>query len=161
MSAQGQLEPFLEPFLEFSSRVTAFTVVELQRTGQVQAYLETVVGVVGEDLLGEMLTIDVAIRRETRGDPAARDRLLRIWVFGDERFGPVARNIVKLWYLGTWYALPQDWHEAFGTGRLDATVVVAPAAFAEGFVRPEAVAHAPGGHGRGYATRAKPGPLRA
>jgi hypothetical protein len=156
MSAPGRIEPFLE----FSSRVTAFTVGELQRTGQVETYLETVAGVVGEDLLGDMLAIDVAIRSETRGDAAARDRLLRRWVFGDERFGPVARNIVKLWYLGTWYALPQVWHEVFGSGKADSTFIVSAAVYSEGLSWPRPGSHRPAakGPGRG-AWGTLPGPL--
>lgn len=152
MSAQGQLEAFLE----FSSRVTAFSVFELQGTGQAQAYFDTVVGVVGEGLLGDLLTIDEAIRAETGGDDAARDLQLRARIFSDERLGPVARNILKLWYIGTWYALPQDWHEAFGSVEGDSTFVVSAAAYTEGLVWPAVGANPPGAKGPGYGTWAMP-----
>ncbi len=152
MSAQTRLEPFLA----FSSRVTAFTVFELQGTGQAAAYLETVVGVVGEALLGDLLSIDEAIQREADGDAAVRDRLLRARIFSDERLGPVARHIIKLWYLGTWYALPKDWHEVFGSVEDDVTFVVSAAAYAEGLVWPAIGANPPGAKGPGYGTWAMP-----
>jgi high-affinity nickel permease len=152
MSAQAQLEPFLE----FSARVTAFTVYELQGTGQAEAYLETVVGVVGEAVLGDLLSTFDAIRREADGEDAERDRLLRARIFSDERLGPVARNILKLWYVGTWYALPQEWHEAFGSVEDDSTFVVSAAAYTEGLVWSAIGANPPGAKGPGYGTWAMP-----
>jgi hypothetical protein len=148
MSARGQLESFLE----FSSRVTAFKVFELQGTGQAEAYYDTVVDVVGEALLNDLLAIDEAIRRETHGDDAARDRLLRALIFSDARLGPVARNILKLWYIGTWYALPQEWHDAYGSVEGDSTFVVSAAAYTEGLVWPAIGANPPGAKGPGYGT---------
>lgn len=146
----------LDSFLEFSSRVTAFTVFELRGTGQADAYFDTVVGVVGDGLLGDLLAIDEAIRAETDGDDAARDRLLRARIFSDERLGPVARNILKLWYIGTWYALPQDWHEAYGSVDDDSTFVVSAASYAEGLVWPAIGANPPGAKGPGYGTWSAP-----
>ena len=45
----------IERFLAFSADVTAFTVFELQGTGQAEAYFATVTDVVGRELVDQLL----------------------------------------------------------------------------------------------------------
>jgi hypothetical protein len=145
----------LDAFVAFSARVTAFSAFELLGTGQAEDYLATVAGVVGEDTLADLLAADAAIRARA-ADEAEAERLLRAEILGDEKFGPVARNIIKLWYIGTWYALPREWHDAFGREDTDRTFVVSATAYIEGLVWPAIGANPPGAKGPGYGTWALP-----
>jgi hypothetical protein len=145
----------LDAFLAFSARVTAFSVFELLGTGQAEEYLAIVLDVVGEEALADLLGTEADIRARA-DDDAEADRLLRAEVLGDERLGPVARNIIKLWYIGTWYALPREWHDAFGREDADRTFVVSPTAYVEGLVWPAIGANPPGAKGPGYGTWALP-----
>jgi hypothetical protein len=120
-------------FLEFSAEVTAFSAFELQGTGQAQSYLDTVTGIVGADLLGELL--DAWDRVRTEPQPA-RDMRLRRDIFGDEKLGPIARNIVRLWYIGIWSELPRAWTETFGALEKNVGFMVSPAAYTEGLLWP-------------------------
>jgi hypothetical protein len=140
----------LERFEAFSADVTAFNVFQLRGTGQSEAYLDAVIGVVGEELVDELL-------ERHRGIPASalEDGLRRV-LFSDERLGPVARNIVKLWFVGTWYELPAAWRESFGALEGDVTFMVSGMAYTEGLLWPTIGANPPGAKAPGYGSWAGP-----
>jgi hypothetical protein len=94
-------EDLLDRFVAFSAEATAFSVVDLWGTGQAAAYLATVQDEAGDQILRDLLN-------------AARPGTVDEAVFGDEKLGPLARNIVKLWYSGVWYELPPQWAVRFG-----------------------------------------------
>jgi len=140
----------LDRFLAFSSELTAFTTVELQGTGQAQSYLAVVDEVVGHTLTNQLLDAyhRIASRAPQRG--SARDDLLRRDLFGDEKLGPIARNVIKLWYIGIWYELPRAWTEAFGAREKDTTFMASAAAYTEGLLWPAIGANPPGAKAPGY-----------
>lgn len=146
----------LDSFLAFSAEVTAFTAFELRGTGQAEAYLDTVRTVVGEPLLADLLNTYDGLAAATATPPADRQALLRREIFGSERLGPVARAIVKLWYLGVWFGLPEAWSEAYGPAPHNVTFVVSPAAFVEGLLWPAIGAHPPGAKAPGFGSWAEP-----
>lgn len=140
----------LDRFLAFSAEVTAFTVFELQGTGQAQSYLSTVEEVVGGALLDQLLHTYERILAEAHQDRSARDGLLRKTILGDEKLGPIARNIIKLWYVGIWYELPRAWTESFGVLEKNVSFMVSAAAYTEGLLWPAIGANPPGAKAPGY-----------
>jgi hypothetical protein len=140
-------------FLAFSAEVTGFSTFELLGTGQAEAYLASVTGVVGEGVLGELLDAYGRARAE-----AGEDRKARLYrdVFSSEKLGPVARNIIKMWYVGAWYELPPEWTESFGALDNDVTSVVSPAAYTEGLLWRAVGANPPGAKAPGYGSWAAP-----
>lgn len=146
----------LERFLEFSSRLTAFQVWELQGTGQAEPYLATAADVVGGQVVDELLDAYGRVEAEAKGDGAALHGLLRREVFADEKLGPIARNLIKLWYSGTWYELPGAWREAFGTHEKDYTHNVSSASYTEGLLWPTIGANPNGAKAPGYGSWAQP-----
>ena len=139
----------LQRFLDFSAEVTAFSTLDLYGTGQAEPYLTTIVTVVGEQALKELLD---AYERAPQADPRALHRD----VFSSEKLGPVARNIIKLWYAGVWYRLPPEWTESFGARDGDGTFVVSPAAYTEGLLWRAIGANPPGAKAPGYGSWAAP-----
>ena len=146
----------LAQFLAFSSDVTAFTEFELRGTGQAQAYLSATENVVGEALIGKLLDGYMGVKTMAEGDPPTLVNLLRAEIFSDEKLGPVARNIVKLWYVGIWYELPRAWTEAFGALEEDFTFMVSPTAYTEGLLWPAIGASPPGAKAPGYGSWVAP-----
>ena len=140
----------LDRFLAFSADVTAFTVFQLRGTGQAEPYLQTVVGVVGEPLVDELLARHASL---PDGDRAGG---LRREIFSDEQLGPIARNVVKLWFVGIWYELPAAWRETFGAHERDVTFTVSPTAYTEGLLWPTIGANPPGAKAPGYGSWAGP-----
>lgn len=145
-----------DDFLSLSSVVTGFTAFQLQGTGQAESYFSTLIDILGETTVAALLQAFRRVRREAGEDEAALDRLLRAAIFGDEKFGPIARNLIKLWYVGTWYQLPAVWREVFGALEKDTTVVVSPAAYTEGLLWPAIGANPAGAKGPGYGTWGAP-----
>lgn len=146
----------LTDFLDLSTTLTGFSEFDLRGTGQAQAYLDTVLAAVGPATTDELLAAHGAIQEAADDDQDAHDRLLRARILGDDRLGPVARNLMKLWYLGTWYAMSPQWTQAFGVAGVDGTFVVSRAAYTEGLVWPAIGANPPGAKGPGYGTWAEP-----
>ena len=143
----------LPRFLDFSAEVTAFSTLDLYGTGQAESYLSTVAAVVGNQALTELLD---AYERVPQADPQARAALLYRDVFSSEKLGPIARNVIKLWYAGTWYRLPPEWTESFGAREGDVTFVVSPAAYTEGLLWRAIGANPPGAKAPGYGSWAAP-----
>lgn len=142
-------EQFHDKFLLFSAELSASSGFELLGTGQAQTYLAVVRKVVGDDLLNELLTSYASI---PDGDADEREVQIRRQILGDEKLGPIARNIVKLWFTGVWYELPRAWSEAYGARNSDTTFVASPSAYAEGLLWTTIGAHAPGAKAPGYAS---------
>lgn len=145
-----------DAFLSFSATVTGFTAFELEGTGQVDAYLETCDTVVGSDTVDELLRAYDRVNGELDLDASAGERLMRRDVLSDEKLGPVARNIIKLWYIGSWYELPPEWSEAFGAREENYAFVVSPAAYTEGLLWPAIGANPAGAKAPGYGSWAAP-----
>jgi hypothetical protein len=143
-------------FLAFSAEVTGFSRFELLGTGQAESYLASVVNVVGEGVLGELLDAYRRVGVEAGEDPRARAALLYRDVFSSEKLGPVARNIMKMWYVGAWYELPPEWTESFGARDDDVTFFVSPAAYTEGLLWRAIGANPPGAKAPGYGSWAAP-----
>ena len=142
----------LERFVALSAELTAFTSLELYGTSMAKAYLDAIETVVGVDLVDALLDGYAGIGAAGK----ARTAALRRIVFGDERFGPIARNIVKLWYIGTWFALPASWQERFGPAPADRTFVVSPTAYIQGLLWVAIGAHPPGAKAPGFGSWAAP-----
>jgi hypothetical protein len=145
----------IERFLAFSAEVTAFSRFELLGTGQAEAYLEAADDVVGSSIVDRLLdSYDEAAAAVD--DASTLAELLRRDVFSDPQLGPVARNIVKMWFLGIWYELPRAWTEAYGAREKHATFMVSAAAYTEGLVWPAIGANPPGAKAPGYGSWARP-----
>jgi hypothetical protein len=143
-------------FLAFSAEVTGFTAFELEGTGQAGAYLKTCDLVVGADVVEELLAAYGRVRAEAERDGSPAQSPMRREILSDEKLGAVARNIIKLWYIGTWYELPPAWTEAFGAREKNFTFMVSPTAYTEGLLWPAIGANPTGAKAPGFGSWAAP-----
>jgi hypothetical protein len=138
----------LEEFLSLSAALTGFSVAQLQGTGMAQTYLDELVAVVGPDHV-------VALTREGSSAlrwPDAVDEQLRLRVMEDPDLGPIARNLVVLWYTGGWLQLPVDWRERNGAHSLDRDRLLSAESWTEGLMWPAIGAHPTGAKPPGFAS---------
>jgi hypothetical protein len=146
----------LERFVAFSVEATAFTRYELYGTGQAEAYLAAVDGVVGTQVVDDLLDrFDVVVAGAAAGGASMTD-LLRREILSDSRLGPVARNLAKMWFVGTWYELPRAWTEAYAIQTPNVSFVVSAGAYTEGLLWPAIGANPPGAKPPGFGSWSQP-----
>ena len=146
------MNDYMEKFHELSVALTGFKRIDLAGTGVGPTYYETANAVVGETIFQSLLDTFQSIQQGYDGDPSEMDQQVRIQILADARIGPVARNIIKMWYVGTWYQLPSSWREQNGTSAGNFTHVVSASAYREGLVWTAMGAHPMGAKQPGFGT---------
>lgn len=136
-------------FVAFSSAITGFSAFQLLGTGQAELYYKTLTDVVGTERVAKLLGVFKGLKV---GAPSVTDleSRLRADVFSDAMLGPIARNIIKLWYVGNWYPLPSAWRAAFGSSPADTPKVASPIAYTEGLLWRAIGANPSGARAPGY-----------
>jgi hypothetical protein len=134
-----------EAFLALSEVLTGFGRVQLAGTGQTDSYLRVLDAVLPAGLLDELLGAAGSLPGGTGRGAAVRPAFL-----DDPKLGPVARNIILMWYRGTWTALPEEWRAVYGTSPLDTDHVVSAPAYQSGLQWVAAGAHPAGALQQGY-----------
>ena len=138
-------------FMAFSAELTGFSVFELRATGEAEAYLDAALRVAGQEMLQALLdahrNLDAAGKQ--REDQIRRD------ILGDPRLGPVARNIIKMWFSGVWYELPESWISAYAAEANNTTFSVRPSSYPEGLLWKTIGASPPGARAPGYGSWAE------
>ncbi len=141
-----------ENFLLLSVQLCGISSFDLVGTGYASQYYDTVAGIVGPDRLQRLLDSFAGLTR----DPEARNYALRKAILENEEFGPVARNIIKLWYSAVWFALPDEWQTKYG--HIEKNVEFIPFAYAypESLLGPATGAHPAGAKPTGHQSWALP-----
>ena len=158
--------PSFEEFLLLSVDLTAFKETDLLGTGLARDYLGKVRAACGDEVVTALLEAHHVARADAAGaaagygrvllDPTLLDRALRHRIFSDERLGPVARNVIKLWYAGVWYGLPPEWTDRYGAQAAAETSTVTAASYQEGLLWRAIGANPPGAKAPGYGSWAQP-----
>ncbi|MGY9047435.1 hypothetical protein P775_02900 [Puniceibacterium antarcticum] len=154
MTPEQTQADLLPGFLAISSVLTGFSEHALRGTGQTELYLATACEMVGDDSMRMMLGAFSAC--DIGDDTEAMGRHMRLCILSHARFGPLARNLIKLWYIGTWHCMPRDWHEAFGGNPADRDHIPSPTSYTEGLLWPAIGANPPGAKPFGYGMWANP-----
>ena len=129
----------VERFLELSAVLTGFSRVQLLGTAMTDEYLRTLEAKLAPDALDALLA---AFERLPKG--AARDAAVAGNILGDPEIGPVAHNLILLWYCGTW-------PDKSGTNQ-----VVSADAYQAGLQWTAAGAHPPGSRQQGFGSWSAP-----
>lgn len=150
-----------ERFLHLSVDLTDFRETELLGTGLAHHYLAKVRAACGDDIFTDLLATHRLARADAARDGGScdrtlLDRALRHRIFSDDCLGPVARNVIKLWYAGTWYGLPPEWTDRYGANSAAETSTVTAASYQEGLLWQAIGAHPPGAKAPGYGSWAQP-----
>ncbi|HEY6295630.1 MAG TPA: hypothetical protein VIX15_08200 [Streptosporangiaceae bacterium] len=135
-------------FAELSALLTGFGQIELLGTGMACSYLRAIDAVLPEGVLDELLGAFGRLPPGTDGE--AREAAARSSILDDPKLGPVARNLIVVWYCGTWTALPDAWRTAYGTSPLDVDRVLSAESYQAGLQWVAAGAHPAGALQQGY-----------
>lgn len=134
----------LEQFLDMSAALTGYDRVQLLGTGMADEYMQALDETLPTGTLDELLA---AYGRASGGDGEAA---VNSEILTDPKLGPVARNVILLWYCGTWTALPDDWRASYGASPMDTSRVVSAEAYQAGLQWVAARAHPVAARPQGY-----------
>lgn len=134
----------LKRFIGLSALLTGFKEVQLTGTEVAEDYLATLRAILPADILADLLAAYARLPAE------GRERAAASTILGDPKLGPVAKNLILLWYTGVWNQLPDIWRRANGASEKDVTHLVSGAAYRSGLQWVAAGAHPPGAAHQGF-----------
>lgn len=140
-----------DQFIELSALLTGFGPVALRGTGMTDAYVGALDSILPAGTLDELLAAGSRLPAEGGREAAVGSAIL-----GDPKLGPVARNVILLWYCGAWTALPAAWRAAYGASPLDVDHVVSADSYQAGLQWLVAGGHPAGARQQGYGAWSQP-----
>jgi len=140
-----------ENFLNLSVMLTGFSKVDLLSTGLAEQYFDTICSIIEGKICNRLWSKSSDIMKEVRKDQAVQDEIIREQLMSHSEFGPVVRNIIKLWYLGQWEASP-----VFGDAKGNVDRIISSSSYKEGLVWVAIGAHPMGAKQPGYGTWSSP-----
>jgi hypothetical protein len=134
-----------EQFLGLSAVLTGFNRMQLLGTAMTGIYLDTLEAILPAGVVDELLA---AYRKLPEGP--GREAAVEATILNDPKLGPVARNLIVLWYCGAWTALPDAWRTAYGASPLDTSRVLSADSYLAGLQWVVAGAHPAGSQQQGF-----------
>lgn len=149
---------FIGYFLDFSAEVTGFSRFDLEGTGQADLYFDTVLNMIGEQIFKELLETFHKLNKSAKKqhNPTVLSEGLREEILSSATLGPVARNIIKLWYTATWDKLPKSLESWYGIDQKNSPFIPSPQSYPEGLVWKAIGVNPPGAKAPGYGTWSEP-----
>lgn len=135
-------------FIRLSVELTGFTEAELAATGLAKSYFDELGQVLGVTLRQDLLTVNLA--------PGP--------LMASPLYGPLARNVIRMWYLGQWKQLPQSWvtqltkeqREKFDEFGRNTDRVLSGQAYKQGLAWAAIASNPPGAKQPGFGSWAEP-----
>lgn len=135
MSARREL------LVDISVELTGFSRVQLLGTGMSERYLQELDEILPAGMVDDLFAV---FARNGADDSAVTE------ILADAVWGAIARNIMTLWYCGTWIALPEAWRAAHGASPRDTNHVVSAEAYQAGLQWALVGAHPAGARQQGF-----------
>ncbi len=144
-------------FYDLSVILTGYKLVKLYATGQGDFYFSTLNEILGNDLVTGLLNeFDLQIDRSKKPPYEPLDLLVKEEMLNNDKWGSVCRNIIKMWYMGNWYQMPESWRENYVNSTADVDKVLSSNTYIEGLVWTAMGRHPKSAKQPGYGTWAFP-----
>lgn len=135
--------------------MTGYSETDLLGTGLADSYFKTFTEIVEDSICKDLWTVSNKIWKGQKSE-TGKQEAIRKELLSDPKFGPVVRNLIKLWYLGQWDELPAAWREDYGNSPKDVNFIVSPDSYKQGLVWDAIKAHPMGAKQPGFATWSSP-----
>jgi hypothetical protein len=146
----------LAHFLALSAVLTGFEQVDLQGTGLAVTYYQTFTDIIRPEICEELWKLTSKVLEDNRHDEGALNTAIRREILASVLFGPLATNIIQMWYLGSWAQLPQAWRNQFGASPADVPKVISAEAYKQSLIYGVIGAHPPGAKQPGFGSWSRP-----
>ena len=154
ITGQPALSKEFYAFLSLSSDLTGFSQADLLGTGCALEFFQQVESAAGEAIAGKLWTAAGEIAGASSGEE--RETRIRHEILADPALGPVARGLLKMWYLGHWEQLAADWRKDYGVNAGDFNHLISAAAYQECLAWRAIGSHSPGANAPGFGSWALP-----
>ena len=138
----------IDYFYSLSTVLTGYNSVKLFGTGQGGFYFKSLNHILGKKLVTELLDAYQALEIKTNDINTSVNSHLLL----HKKWGPVCKNIIKMWYMGNWYQMPTRWRENYVSSTLDTSKVLSSNSYIEGLVWKAMGQHPKSAKQPGYAT---------
>ena len=143
-----------QQFLALSATFTGFSGAQLEATGLVDTYFKVVNNIINTEIMGALL---LEYEKITQNNIDINSQSFGI-LLEDQKFDPLIKNIITLWYLGQWNQMPQSWRNNFGASALDRDHIISAQAYKQGLVWEAMGAHPMGTRQQGFGAWSLPPP---
>lgn len=155
-SVRKTSDPHIGTFLALSAVLTGFSPADLQGTGCVPLYFKETTGAAGEAVCGEFWEVAHEVLQGSPPGTEPRETAIRTRIMADPKLGPVARAVIKMWFLGRWEQLPGGWRKNYGINANDVDHVISAEAYIQSLVWRAVGAHTHGAMAPGFGSWASP-----
>lgn len=138
-----------EQFMTLSAVLTGYDKATLHGTGCAEDFWRQLHRVLPKEFLQGTHLVVAGIEK----DPQSIRSFL-----SSMDWGPVMRNMIRLWYLGIWHPMPEVWRRRYGTSPFDVIKVISARAYKEALVWDAMGAHPMGAKQQGFGAWAAPPP---
>ncbi|UAA39849.1 hypothetical protein KIH87_05705 [Paraneptunicella aestuarii] len=145
----------LNDFYRISAVLTGYDEVKLIGTGVGQSYFDVLTGIIPESIITALNTTFTSLPGSC---PDTLNTLVRQEIMANEALGPVARNIIKMWYCSTWFPMPDNWVSKYAVptqtpGQYqDVEFIISDDAYIQGLAWDAVHSHPMGAKQPGFAT---------
>ncbi len=142
----------VQKFLAISAILTGYDKASLNATGMLDDYANTLDAGIGYQNAKQFLDTATAVLRDPKNSGKALEKAVMEQLMTHYKYGGICKNIIQMWYTGTWFAMPAQWQALYGdpTAVPLATVTVSPKAYQEGLIWDTIQAHPPGAKQPGF-----------
>lgn len=152
----------LTGFYRLSAVLTGFNEAKLQGTGVGDTYYDVLTTLIPPSTLTQLQETFNALNtcqpNDTPPDAKSFETEFRNQILSSEELGPVARNILKMWYTSIWYPMPSVWTQQFGAPTQspekyqDVEFIISDDAYIQGLAWDAVYSHPMGAKQPGWAT---------
>lgn len=145
-----------EIFIQLSVALTGFKRTDLLGTGMAFAYFEIMSERTGHEASSELWKESKKLFKIADKDEEKLVIEIRKHIMSHSMYGPMARGLIKLWYLGQWEAMPGHWRNLYGNHLSDVNQIISSDSYREGLVWTAIGAHPMGAKQPGFGTWSGP-----
>ncbi|MCY7296928.1 hypothetical protein [Alteromonas sp. a30] len=145
----------LGDFYQLSAILTGYDEARLQGSGVGETYYEVLTTLIPSHILTQLQDTFCTIEALPK---KALDSELRKQILANAMLGPVARNILKMWYTSIWYPMPTAWSKIYAVPNQseqkyqDVEFIISDDAYIQGLAWEAVHSHPMGAKQPGYAT---------
>jgi hypothetical protein len=135
-----------ERFLTLSVYLTGYRRIELQGTGMLDEYYSRVNTAIDHGYLQKLWSITALLAEVAATEEGDVNAEIKRMIMDDRDLGPIAKNIIKLWYRGDWPDSAAKFGASYTSGR----------AYQEGLMWRTMRSHAPAAKQPGFGSWSMP-----